>query len=260
MFSALSASEPIPETALEQVEMLKSMLVDRATGGSPSETTFRQLRTELFNDPAVKDLLPRWAKTHRTLSEFWGFIQPQSPSYAGRREFLRTAFEPVIGRLEAVDNLPLDRSSVDILSQVDSGHVAAAWERALTRRDSDPEGAVTAARTLVETVCKHILSSCGVDGFDTFDLPKLYNLTAQQLEIAPSQHTEEAFKRILGSCSSVIEGIATLRNRLGDSHGKAPLAVRPAARHAKLAVNLAGTMAIFLIETFEARLNARRVS
>ena len=33
---------------------------------------------------------------------------------------------------------------------------------------------------------------------DKDDLPKLYRLVSQQLQIAPSQYSEEDFKRILG--------------------------------------------------------------
>lgn len=37
----------------------------------------------------------------------------------------------------------------------------------------DPEGAITAARTLLETVCKHILDERGVDYEADADLPAL---------------------------------------------------------------------------------------
>ena len=114
-------------------------------------------------------------------------------------------------------------------------------------------GAITAARTLLEAVCKHILDENGAAYKDTEDLPKLYGLAAVQLNLSPSQHTEQVFRQILGSCQSVVEGLGTLRNRLSDAHGKGKAAVRPAPRHAELAVNLAGSMATFLIQTLEAR-------
>jgi Abortive infection C-terminus len=47
--------------------------------------------------------------------------------------------------------------------------------------------------------------------------------------------------------------IGTIRNRLGDAHGPGPYRVRPLPRHAELVVNLAGTMATFLIATWQAR-------
>ena len=111
----------------------------------------------------------------------------------------------------------------------------------------------TAARTLLETVCKHILDECGVEYRDGTDLPKLYGLTSKELNLAPSQHTEDAFKRILGGVESVVNGLANLRNRLGDAHGQGKRPVKPLPRHAELAVNIAGSMASFLLATFEAK-------
>lgn len=52
---------------------------------------------------------------------------------------------------------------------------------------------------------------------------------------------------------AVANGLAALRNAFGDAHGKAPNAPKPAARHADLAINLAGTLATFLMATYEDR-------
>ncbi len=124
---------------------------------------------------------------------------------------------------------------------------------------SDPEGEITAARTLLETVCKHILDARGIE-YDSkkIDLPELYKLASQELNLSPSQHTQEVFKQILGSCSGVVSGLGTLRNRLGDAHGQGKLPVRPAPRHAELAVNLSGSVALFLVTTFQEQLEREK--
>ena len=49
----------------------------------------------------------------------------------------------------------------------------------------------------------------------------------------------------------MVEGLGTLRNKIGDAHGKGGKPVRPARRHARLAVNLAGAMATFMVETLD---------
>src|SRR5262249_26756846 len=139
------------------------------------------------------------------------------------------------------------------LNKIDSAHIQLAWSKALDRRTTDPEGAITAARTLLESTCKHILDGEGVSYDDKADLPKLYSIVALQLNLAPSQHTEQVFRQILGGCHSVVEGLGSMRNRLGDAHGIGKSGVRPASRHAELAVNLAGTVATFLLHTWEAR-------
>lgn len=139
------------------------------------------------------------------------------------------------------------------VGRLDTHYISEAWDKARARRHEDPKGAITAARTLLESVCKHILDECGVEYGDNADLPKLYGLTSKELNIAPSQHTEEAFKKILGGAHSIVDGLANLRNRLGDAHGQGKRPVKPLPRHAELAVNMAGSMASFLLATFEAK-------
>ena len=46
-------------------------------------------------------------------------------------------------------------------------------------------------------------------------------------------------------------GLGTLRNKHGDAHRAGSRSIKPKPRHAELAVNLAGTMAIFLVQTYE---------
>ena len=148
---------------------------------------------------------------------------------------------------------PLDAPISATLSTFDTESVHRAWLKALERRESDPEGAITIARTLLETVCKRVLDELGERYTDREELPKLYRMTAEKLNLAPDQHTEQAFREILGNCQAVVNGLAGLRNKLGDAHGKGRRPVRPAPRHAELAVNLAGTVAMFLVATFVAR-------
>ena len=138
-------------------------------------------------------------------------------------------------------------------AKIDGQFIAETWRKALERRHADPDGAITAARTLLETVCKHILDDAGVPYTDRDDLPKLYGTAAKELNLAPSQHTEEVFRKILGGAHAVVDGLANLRNRLGDAHGQGKRPVEPAPRHAEFAVNTAGSLASFLLATFEHR-------
>ena len=240
------------EELLVSVESLKNILVARATGKESSEDVYRQLRQELIVNPLVKDKLPRFVRTCRTLDEFWSMIKDKDGTYAGRRRFLGDQFDLVLTFLEQHAATPADAPIAAGLAKVDAPHVAAAWQKALERRATDPEGAITAARTLLEAVCKHILDEQSVEYADADDLPKLYKTTANSLNLSPSQHTEQVFRQILGGCHAVVEGLGALRNRHSDAHGKGKRGVRPAPRHAELAVNLAGTMATFLIATWEA--------
>ena len=238
---------------ISKVESLKTMLVSRATGGLGDEIEYKRLRRELTNTPRIAKLLPKFVYVSRDLMEFWSFIKPKFGTYAERREYLRTEFDSLLTMLETASRTPSDAPITATVRAVSSSYVQEAWQKAVERRSTDPEGAITAARTLLESVCKHILDAAGASYDDSADLPKLYTLTAKQLNLSPSQHTEQLFKQILGGCQTVVEGLGSLRNRHSDAHGKGASGSRPAARHAELAVNLSGTMATFILQTWESR-------
>lgn len=247
----LSSSMVTPEELLRKVESVKNMLVARATGGLANDGEYQALRHDLIADVRIKEKLPRFVHSCRTLDEFWGHIKPMYATYEERRQRLRREFDPLLTQLETWRAAPSDDHATHALQQFDSEHVTEAWRKALERKISDPEGAITAARTLLEAVCKHILDDQAEPYSDKSDLKTLYNQTAKLLNLSPSQHAEEVFKQILGGCQSVVEGLGSLRNRLSDAHGRGRGGVKPLPRHAELAVNLAGSMAIFLVATWE---------
>jgi len=246
----------LPEGKLDRAIAFKNGLVALCEGGGKMDAgVYRLLRREFMNDSAVSRLVPQFVRTAQDTGAMWAFLKDYREKWEQRRQFVRAEFAPLIDHLERGDALA-DAVISDVLTSFDAESIKDAWNKALARREIDPAGAITAARTLLESVCKHLLEDENGNALygPNDDLPKLYKLASERLNIAPSQHSEDAFKRILGSAASIVEGLGTLRNRVGDAHaqgGRKP--VKPAPRHAALAVNLAGSMALFLIETANAR-------
>jgi hypothetical protein len=241
------------ESTLIKVQLMQDGLVAFSTGGEfdGGDLTYKRLRRELLDRPDVRDKLPAFVRRYRDLGQFWQFIKQEYGRYAERRQFLWESFRPAIDYLEAFDRAPGLQPIGDVLERFDPEKVHAVWQKALDRRLVDPEGAITAARTLLESVCKHILDEGGIAYAEDADLPKLWALCAEALNLAPHQHQEKLFKAILGNCQSVVNSLGALRNRIGDAHGTGRRAVKPKPRHAELAVNLAGTMAAFLVSTWK---------
>lgn len=237
---------------LDEVELLQNILVSHATNGPTYDGDYVTLRASLLARADYAPLVPRFVLTCRDLSQFWQFIKHKFPSYAERRLFLWDEFRPLLERIEGAGTSPADSAVTAAIAKFDSEHVLAAWNKALERKQADPEGAITMARTLLESMCKHILDERDVSYGESPDLPELYRLTSKALNLAPSQHTEGVFRQILGGCQSVVEGLGALRNKLSDAHGTGKRAVKPAARHAELAVNLSGALALYLLATLEA--------
>lgn len=236
-----------------QIETLQNLLISEATGGASDNEEFQKLRKIVLEKQNIQQLVPRYIRTCRDLAQFWQFIKYEYASYAERRDFIWKSFQPLLEKLELNDSALSDQIVSGFVQRLDSEHIHSIWQKALDRRISDPEGAITLSRTLLESTCKHILDELEIDYGNSPDINQLYRLVGKALNLSPSQHTEKTFKQILGGCSSIVEGLGALRNKVGDAHGQGKVSFRPAPRHAELAVNLAGTMAVFLFSTWDMR-------
>ncbi|UIJ76673.1 abortive infection family protein [Acinetobacter sp. SH20PTE14] len=241
---------------IEKLELLQQILIARATHkhqeGDNQE--YQLLRKEFYNSD-FKEYLPAMVKTSRNFDQFWQFIKVKFQHYDERRNFIYTEFQSTFERCETSNIVPLDKVIEQAILKIDSNYIHETWNKALERRQVDPQGAITIARTLLESTCKYILDNEKIDYGTTPDLNHLYRMTAKLLNIAPSDHTMPIFKQILGACTSVVEGLGALRNKIGDAHGQGKVNFKPAPRHAELAVNLAGTMAVFLFSTWEIKIS-----
>jgi hypothetical protein len=114
----------------------------------------------------------------------------------------------------------------------------------------DYDGAITNARSLAEAVLSELERSLDpapppYDG----DLPRLYRRVQKQLRLDPARpDISDTLKQILSGLTSVVSGIAAMRNKMGDAHAQS---YRARKHHAKLAVNAAKTLADFLFETYQ---------
>ncbi|EYD76048.1 abortive phage resistance protein [Rubellimicrobium mesophilum DSM 19309] len=139
----------LPTSKLDRVRTLESILIDAATGGSHDDSRYPLLRREVLTDPELRDRIPDFVRQYRTLKAFWPFIRDAVYGYAGRRQFLTEAFTPLIDDLENPQRSPSDRAVSGALTAFNAAAVEEAWTKALARRTTDPEGAITAATTLL---------------------------------------------------------------------------------------------------------------
>lgn len=238
---------------LEQVTLLQNLLISLSTGQFCNEHHYPILRKILRNDPTLNSIIPISVQQNRDTDQYWKYIQAKFPTYKERRQYIWNEFNPLLDKLETNVESPSSYNISLNLQKIDNEYIHDIWQKALNRKVNDPEGAITIARTLVESVCKHILDSQNIEyNNSTIELSELYKLVAKELNLAPEQHQESIFKQILGGCSGIVNGLGTLRNKLGDAHAAKGQPVKPSTRHAELAVNLSGAMSIFLLDTYHA--------
>lgn len=172
----------------------------------------------------------------------------------------RDGYTFVHGKVQYLNSDYIPIEIEEIINQYGIEHVEKDWERALNQAKTDPEDAITATRAMIESTLKWILDDMGEVYNETDNLNQLYKKVSKLLNLSPDQHGEGIFKQILGSITGVVTGLGALRNAYSDSHGKGKVYYRPNERHAKFAINLSGTLCIFLIETYQANKKKQRLN
>jgi hypothetical protein len=125
-------------------------------------------------------------------------------------------------------------------------------DRALAHMDEDPEDAITAACSTLESVCKCLLDEMSEAYPTKQDLQGLIRAVTDKLNLSLGRFdVEPDIKRILGGLTNVAVGIGAIRTHSGDAHGRGKKLERIDSRIARLAIHAASTVAFFLIETWQ---------
>jgi hypothetical protein len=238
---------------LDKADYLQTLLTNACTQDGPIYNDhYESLRKYFMGNKKTKTYLPDYVIKSRDIGQFWQFIKYKFPTYAERRQYIWNSFNDLLEFLEEQAEMPFSETIDSKLMVFNSEHVLGYWKTAIERKEKDPEGAITLSRTLMESVLKHILEERGVSYKANADLHEIYKAVTNELNLSPEQHDITLFKQILGGCSSIVSGLGNLRNNHGDAHGKGKVTYyKPSSRHAELAVNLSGSMCLFLIQTFQ---------
>lgn len=159
------------------------------------------------------------------------------PIYAARR------------RLGGVAQVAAARKVADELS---SEHISVLITRMETAIEADPSLAIGSAKEFVESICKGILAARGTPPRGSETLPQLVKATREALNLSVSSQTGDTLRQTLSGLSSITQGVAELRGQLGSGHGHVPDAPQPPTSVARLAVNTAVALGVFLYEMHSA--------
>lgn len=128
--------------------------------------------------------------------------------------------------------------------------------RALASAADDPEDGATAACSLIESVCRSILVELGLPMPAKKDIDGLIRAVQEPLGLSPGRmdlpaEIEGDIRQVLSGLTSVAKGVGALRTHAGDAYGRERGYKRIDFRIARLSIDAAATLALFLIETWE---------
>jgi Abortive infection C-terminus len=153
-----------------------------------------------------------------------------------------------------------DLSSV--IEEIDFDTVRRDFDRAIRSAEADPEDAITAACSVIESMCRSILVELGLPIPTRKDVSGLYQAVRVPLGLAPEKdglpdEVETDVRSILGGLNTVVNGIGALRTHAGDAHGRERGYRRVDPRIARLAVHSASSVSLFLVETWQKKFPKR---
>jgi hypothetical protein len=148
------------------------------------------------------------------------------------------------------------------LATIDFDTVQRDLDRALASAETDPEDAVTAACSIIESVCRSILIEMKLPLPVHLDIQGLYKAVREPLGLAAGKEdipvaVAADVRSILNGLNTVVQGIGALRTHAGDAHGRERGFKRLDARIARLAIHSAGCIALFFIETWQRKYSTR---
>lgn len=126
------------------------------------------------------------------------------------------------------------------------------FDRALEYVKSDPEQALGSASSTLESICKAILDKLNVVHPKDESLQPLLRSVFEKMNLSPEGHADPDIKRVLGGLLNAAVGVGVLRTKYSGFHGKSmeQKKKRLTDRHARLSVNSASAVGLFLIETY----------
>jgi len=163
-----------------------------------------------------------------------------------------------VGRLKIIGKESIEKKGGELKQILNAEYVSQQINLMESSIEISPHISIGLAKELIETCCKSIFEDRNEKYDKNWDLIKLMKETTKLLKLTPEDIPNESrasssIKQILGSLSSVVQGIGEIRNEYGSGHGKDGKFKGLQPRHAKLAVGSASTLAIYLLETNELR-------
>lgn len=136
------------------------------------------------------------------------------------------------------------------IEEINIDYILSNIQKCETRIQSkDFSGAVTSARSLLESVLKHLYKEIFTQEAHNLDLPELYKQVSKELNLHPtSSKLDEGLKKITGGLHTAVVGLSEVRNEAGDAH---PLKYTIEEHHAVLVVNNAKTICQFLYQSYK---------
>ncbi len=134
--------------------------------------------------------------------------------------------------------------------------IEAEFETLAQRAATHPRDALSAAANIVEAVLGEMVAAWGLKPPSNRTLNALWTTVKPVLNADPATMPDPDLRKVAGAMAAMVEGLQGLRDDKSRAHAMRPELARSyriEPRHARLAINAALALVVFLLEAWEAR-------
>ncbi len=125
------------------------------------------------------------------------------------------------------------------------------FERSLAHIDRDPHASITAASSIIESLCKTYIETFNIEMPNKQSIVPLWKTVQQHLGFNIDHNLEGDQRKIFQGLSSIVDGVGAFRTHIGSAHGRGIQPPQIAVAEARLAVNSAHTLVLFIMESWK---------
>ncbi|EGY32766.1 ATP-dependent RNA helicase HrpA [Aggregatibacter actinomycetemcomitans serotype e str. SC1083] len=148
---------------------------------------------------------------------------------------------------------PVSITLFDLIKNRDVSSINREFDRALKSLNTNPLDAISSACNILESILKFYISEKCLELPNTQILKELWKVVKEDFKFGLSKLGQDDLQKINSGITSIIDGVASIRTHESSAHGGGPESYIPEVRQARLVVNAAHSLAIYILETWEAQ-------
>ncbi len=134
----------------------------------------------------------------------------------------------------------------DYLNAGDFASIEVEFDRAIKQLDRDPHAAITAASSIIEALCKSYIETFSLEMPANQSIGPVWRVVQGHLGLNLDPTLRDDQKRVLQGLASIVDGVGAYRTHIGSAHGRGLNPPKIAVSEARLAVNAAHSLVIFM--------------
>ena len=168
-------------------------------------------------------------------------------------ELNRHGFAYINGKILPSKSLsPASITLSDLIKNRNVESINREFDRALENLNTNPLEAISSACNILESILKAYISEKNLSLPNKQTLKELWKAVQEDFKFGSSKLGQDDLQKINSGITSIIDGIASIRTHESSAHGGGPESYIPEVRQARLVVNTAHSLAVYILETWEA--------